>query len=281
MAGRGSYPHPVLDASDDVSSSFDVRNVYVAPSRHDIEITYEVRSDDPDLDALLAKGSLKHSFRWRCSATISSDEMAPEVVKRTASGYSLRGWIDQALVRGDVTGEVRIVVAEELRGHRWSRQHPDYGDASFDLLPGDVLADGGSITFDAKKQFDPLDPPIGSCFHFVRDTSRRKGIELSYVGDDTIDVLMPEVVYDRFLLLRHRPDLQIALVMLPTLIEALGFIRRTKDDELLGDRKWFVAIDELVTDCGGWDKSPIELAQKILGWPLDQALEQGLGPEED
>ena len=261
-------------------SDFKVINVLVDTSLQDIEITYEVRTDDPDLMRLLDKGYAVHSLRWRCSSTISAGEMEPVEYQRTPAGFKLRAWLDQQLVKGKVDADVRIIVKKELLNHRWTNQHDDYEDACFDLQPGDVLADGGSFSFDVEKMYDPLNPPVGSCFRFVRST-HRKGIKVAFDGNDTVDVQIPEETFDQFHLFGHRPDLQISLVVLPALLETLNFIKSNGEEEPLDDKVWFMEINNLVKARGGWDKSLLELAQKILENPIDTAIRAGLMPEEE
>ena len=282
MANRGSYPHPVVDSADDVSSDFEVTNPRIDSSQQDIEVTYDVRTDDPDLRRLLENGGAVHSLRWHCSSTISTGEMTPTEYQRTPTGFRLRAWLDQQQVKGRVDAHVRIIVAQELKNHRWIRQHADYGDANFDLLPGDVLADGGSFSFDAEKMYDPLNPPVGSCFRFVR-RPRHKGIKVAFEGNETVDVLIPEKTFDKFQLFSLRPDLQISLVVLPALMETLNFIKSNKEneEEPLGDKVWYVEIDKLVEARGGWQQSVFELAQKILENPIDMAIRTGLVSEEE
>ena len=281
MANRGSYPHPVIDAADDVASDFEILNVLVDPSQQDIEITYEIRTDDPDLIRLLDSGAAMHSLRWRCSSTISAGDMKPEVTHHTGTGFKLRAWLDQQSVIGDVVADARVILTNDLNGHRWQKQHSEYGDAQFDLLQGDILAEAGTFRFSADKLFDPLDPPIGSCFSFVRSTSRRKGILVTYDSDDTVNVQIPAMTFDGFKLFGHRPDLQIALVVLPALMDALRFIKENRDVEPLEDKAWYNAIDQLVDDRGGWDKNILELAQKILESPIDNAIRTGIETEEE
>ncbi len=282
MASRGSYPHPVIDIADDVSSDFNVINVLVDTSQQDIEISYEIRTDDPDLKHLLDNGYAVHSLRWRCSSTISTGEMMPEEYQRTPAGFKLRAWLDQQLVKGRVDADVRIIVAKELPNHRWTNQHADYGDACFNLQPGDVLADGGSFLFDAEKMYDPLNPPVGSCFRFVC-SPHRKGIKVAFDGNDTVDVQIPEETFGQFHLFGHRPDLQISLIVLPALIETLDFIKTNeeKEEEPLDDKAWYMEINKLVKARGGWNQSLLELAQKILENPIDTAIRAGLMSEEE
>lgn len=281
MASRGSYPHPVIDATDDVASDFEVLNVRVDPSQQDIEITYEIRTDDTDLIRLLDTGKAMHSLRWRCSSTISAGDMNPKVTHRTLTGFKLRVWLDQQLVKGNVVADVRVILTNDLNGHRWQKQHIDYGDARFDLLQGDILAEAGTFSFNAEKLFDPLDPPIGSCFSFKRSTSRHKRILVAYDSDDTVIVQIPAKTFDDFKLFGHRPDLQIALVVLPALMDTLRFIKENRDEEPLDDKAWFNAIEQLVEDRGGWDHNILEIAQKILESPIDTAIRTGIATEEE
>lgn len=281
MANRGSYPHPIIDAADDVASIFEILNVLVDPSQQDIEITYEVRTDDPDLIELLDSGAAMHSLRWRCSSTISAGDMKPEVTHRTPTGFKLKAWLDQQLVRGDVIADARVILTKDLNGHRWQNQHAEYGDAQFDLLQGDILAEAGTFNFSADKLFDPLDPPIGSCFRFVRSSSRHKRILVTYDSNDTVDVQIPAKTFDDFQLFGHRPDLQIALVVLPALMETLRFIKENSEEEPLEDKAWFNAIEQLVEDRGGWDQKLLELAQRILESPIDTAIRNGIATEDE
>lgn len=281
MTSRGSYPHPVIDTSDDVASDFEVLNVQITPTQQDIEITYEIRTDDPDLLDLLDRGYAMHSLRWRCSTTISTGEMKPEEYQRTPTGYRLKAWLDQQLVKGDVTSDVRIIVTQETKAHQWKRQHPDYEGASFDLQSGDVLADAGSFKFSADKLYDPLDPPIGSCFRFVRSTSLNKGIKVTFDSNETVDVQIPKKTFDDFKLFANRPDFQVALVVLPALMETLNFIESNRNEEPLDDKAWFISIEKLVEERGGWDQKKLDLAQRILENPIDTAIRAGLLSEEE
>ena len=281
MPLRGSYPHPVIDEADDVASDFEVLNVQVAPTQQDIEVSYEIRSDDPDLERLLAEGLAYHSLRWRCSSTISTGEMKPTVIRRTGTGYQLSAWLDQTLVKGDVRADVRVIVASSIPKHRWSRQHSDYGDARFDLRPGDVLVEGGALVFNAGKLYDPLDPPVGSCFEFKRIAHLHKKISLSFNGDEAVTVRIPAKTFDSLHHFVDRPDLQIGLIVLPALMQTLQFIRENRDQEPLDDKAWFRTIDGLVDELGGWDQTLLELAQKILDHPVDTAIRKSLFAEEE
>jgi hypothetical protein len=84
-------------------------------------------------------------------------------------------------------------------------------------------------------------------------------------------------------LLAPRPELQISTVVLPALIQAISFIQNTLKDgsEDLSDRVWFRAISEKADRLGGFEEQAIEIAQKILEYPVDRTLSLGANAEED
>lgn len=272
---RGSYPHPVLDDSDDVASYFEVSNVGVSPSFEDIELTFDARTNDPTLGGLLDSGRARYSLRWRCSATLATEELEPSVRMVIANGHQFEVWLDQRQVRGSVVADIRVLAVEPLQGFRWHRQHSDYGDATFDLRIGDVLADGGSFTFEASKLYDPLNPPIGSCFKFVKDKRVRRGIKVTFDDDEVVLVRLSSAAHRHLGMLTSSPELQISAVVLPALMEAISFIRDAKSDEPgedLSDRAWYRPISDAVERHGGFDERVVEVAQRILDNPIERTL---------
>lgn len=283
VSARGSYPYPVLDDSDDVASHISFFNLSVAPTVDDIEIRFQVRMDDPTITQLIEAGLARFSFRWKCGATLSSDELQPRIDQRHADSTGFIAWIPQERVRRTVTIEVKVVATDDIPDYRLARQHSDYGDSAFDVQSGSVLADGGYATFEAGKLFDPLHPPIGSCFRFVADTQNRRGIRVRWNDDEYVNVLIPTELMPGLAGLASRPDLQISLVVLPALVETIQYIKENTatDGEDLGSRHWYAAIVGLVNQVGSFDDRPLDLAQKILGNPVDRSLQLQLTLEED
>lgn len=280
---RGSYPHPVLDATDDVASNFEVSNIGVSPGIDIIDLTFDVRTDDPTLKCLLEEQQARISLRWHCSATLATGEGEPKVLASLADGHQFGFWIDQRQVSGIIDAEIRVLAIEPLSGFRWERQHADYGDAVFDLRVGDVLADGGLFTFAARKLYDPLNPPIGSCFKFVEAAELPKGIKVDFSDDDAILVRLSSDVHRNLGLLATRPELQISTVVLPVLVHAINFIQKNRQvtTEDLSDRIWFKAISDVVERIGSFDDDAIQIAQKILDYPIDRTLSLVADAERD
>lgn len=277
---RGSYPHPVVDASDDVAGEFEVFNVTVTPSIEDVELRFQVRMSDPDIQLLLDAGRARYSFRWTCSSTITVGELDHSVNATHADSTGYVAWIDQQQMRRAVRVEFRVLAADVIEGYRLGGQHPDYAGATFTLLPGDVLADGGYFEFEPDKLYDPLDPPVGSCFKFMSDSKQRRGLRVQFHDDEHVLVVFPEKLLPGFAALGNRPDLQVATVVLPALMQAIQFVKENLDPraggEDLTEKAWYQPIRGLVEDAGGFDNPPFELAQKILGNCLDSSLNRAL-----
>ena len=282
---RGSYPHPVLDTSDDVASSIELFNVSVTPTVEDVELKFQVRMTDPDIKALIDAGRARYNFRWKCSSTIDSGLLSEPRTVQYADSTGYTGWVDQQRIRRTVRVEVTIIAAEEIPDYQLTAQHPDYGGSSFHLQSGDVIADGGYFEFEPDKLYDPLKPPVGSCFRFVSNAKLRKGIEVRFHDDEYVIVEFPPESLVGFGALRAHPGLQVSLVVLPALMQTISFVKDNVDgvssDEDLSDKLWFKAITDLVAGVGSLEDPAFTLAQKILAHPLDASLFHSLDASED
>lgn len=281
---RGSYPHPVLDDSDDVASTFEVFNASITPTVEDVEIRFQVRMSDPDISSLLDAGQARYRIRWSCSSTIDGGVLDEPKTVHYADSVGFTGWIDQRRIRRTVRVEVAIIATSELTHYRLGAQHPDYGNADFHVQPGDVIADGGSFEFQPDKLFDPLNPPVGSCFKFVARSDLRKGLRVRFHEDDHVLVEFPEQRLAEFGAIADRPELQISLVVLPALMEAVSYIRQNADspgDEDLSDKLWYQALTKLIDGTGLPYDRPFEVAQRILGNPLDLVLTRLMEQEDE
>jgi hypothetical protein len=273
---RGSYPHPVLDTTDDVDAEIEVFNASFAPTRQDVEIKFQLRMTEPRIQDLINAGSARYSFRWSCTSTIANGELDAQVHMHHADSTTFIGWIDQEAIRGTVKVEFKIVATVPVEQYRLGGQHSDYGDASFHLQPGDILADGGVLEFEAEKLYDPLRPPVGSCFKFVADPTVKHGLRVRFHDDDHVIVAFPTQLLQGFGMLTNRQDLQISLVVLPALMETISYLRENEaaggHAEDLTDRKWYGPVTRLMAEARSHGQRPFELAQEILGNPLETSL---------
>jgi hypothetical protein len=259
-----------------VAASIEVFNVSITPAVDDVEVRFQIRMTEPRIQSLIKDGEAKYSFRWSCSSTIDNGDLGALAQMQYAESTGYVGWIDQERIRHTVRVEVKIIATSPLEQYRLETQHPDYANAAFAIMPGDVLADGGYFEFEPSKSYDPLKPPIGSCFRFESNSQLKRGLRVQFHDDEHVLVAFPENVLAGFGMLRERPDLQIGLVVLPALMETLTFIKENTaagdHGEDLTGKTWYTAISRLVEEAGSLDDSSFDLAQKILGNPLDSSL---------
>lgn len=284
MSLRGSYPHPVLDASDDINSTFEVFNLSYFPAVEDIEVKFQVRMNDPTLRKLIDAGDARLIFTWTCSSTLTSGELVSCAEQAYADSTGYTAFIDQRNARGMVRLNFRIIAVSFLPEYRPNLIHEDYGDAVFEVQPGAVLADAGEAEFSPEKLFDPLNPPVASCFRFVSEP-RIQRMLVKFDEDDAVIVSFPESAFSGLSALAHKPELQIGLAVLPALAETLHFIQSQERDEQteeLVDKIWYQAIKTLMVKHGlTFENPPIEIAQRLLGNPIIKALDVAEGEDHD
>lgn len=139
-----SFPIPVLGNGQgeerDVTSEWRVGNFTFASGTEDVTIHFRVFHDDPDLKRLLDNGDARIMARWKCSSTISSGYL--DLIRDTphADGATYVSSLDQRTVLGPVVVSVFAVAVRPVPDFRWSRQHEDYGDETFDVRTGDLLS---------------------------------------------------------------------------------------------------------------------------------------------
>lgn len=271
---RGSYPHPVLDSSDDVTSDIEVFNVSFIPAVEDVEVRFQLRMDDPDIQRLIDEGSAAIMVRWKCGATIDSEVIMDPPAAHHADSLGFTISIDQERIRSQVTINVGVIARKEIADYRLEAQHADYGDATFHVLPGDVLADAGDFVIAPDKLYDPLQPPVGSCFRFVGNPSLKKGIKVTFGDPEHVLVEFPTETLAAFGSLAAFPAAQVALVALPALAQTITYIRESAEngDADIAENIWHGAILELMKGAGKVDDQALTLAQKILGDPINAGL---------
>lgn len=278
MAIRGSYPHPVLDAgSDDVTTIFLMHDVKLQNFTETIDITFALDLSDSHLRALIAEDRAQISAKVTCSGTLYTRVLKLEPLKSNPHSATYHLTVPQDDVNGEVTVRVTINATTDFEGYRPSGQNPEYGDATFKIMAGDVLADAGDFTFIPGKTYDPMNPPLNSCFAFESVDTQRVGIDVDLSGTEQIVVRFPMDTFQRFNAERMRPDLQVSLVVLPALTHVLWEMQAAEGstDDDFQDRIWYRAIKATISKLGIENNSPIVQAQRILdGNPIDNALQQ-------
>lgn len=288
MAGpHGSFPHPVLGNADDVDSVFTVSNVVINTGVEDVEIIFDLVLDDDDILELISDDRAEIRANWSCAGTLSSSSMELTLLKTAHLTRTYRGFIDQRAIRGKVEISFRLIATGEIHDYQLTKQHPDYAGATFRVHPGDVLGEAGMITFDPTKKFDPLDPPVGSCFKISLNEKLAKGFELNLNNDDYVAIMTSPAQFEQARLLGGQPNFLISLLIFPALVEIVTIVQDVVrgGDRFAGysDADWFKAIQQLMDELprSSSEGMPTFIAQKLLEYPTERAARERIEMNED
>lgn len=284
---RGSFPYPVLDWTDDVDSTFKLLNVTKSPSTEDIVVRFDLETDDPDLWASVDSGELRIEFRVTCNATMLAGVLQDlTILSSRAVRRSYETSIPQDLVSGQVDIEIIVVAATSLQNFSWSKQHADYGGEEFEVDAGDVLAQAPLIKISAKKLYDPMNGPVGACFEFVEQPAQKRGMRVDLSHDEVVKVELATSLHSDLAQFSHRPQVLIAMIVLPALAETLGQLRLMRDDhDSVADSSWYQSLDRMLYDRTNQtllsEFEVLKTAQLLLEQPVDAAMKDLNTMEDD
>ena len=274
----GSFPHPVIGNGDDVHSQLLVEDqIVVTPTPEDVEIRFNIFTDDEQVEDLVTKGEAKFVFWWHCSSTFSSGMLEPFATRKTLHGWTFECSLDQREIEGPVAIDVELVAIQEIAHFSWTRQNADYQNAKFTLRPGDYLGLAGGFTFEARKLYDPLNPPLGSFFEIVEEAKQRTPIDLGFNKSEAVTVWVSSETATELRALGPLNETKIALVMLPALMET--FTRITLENSVEGgesfdDKEWYQALMKRAEDLNVDISKPLQAAQRFLANPTIGSLEE-------
>lgn len=281
---RGSYPHPVLDDSDDVGSNFRIRNGVVVSGTTSIELQFDVELDDPDLKHYLNSGDARLGVRWKCPSTLCLEQVTPQLVGDFGIYQRFRISMPHDRVSGTITAEPIITASRTITNYYLRKQSPDYGNATFLVQSGDVLATGGQFIFSAEKVFDPMLPPLDSCFQIREYVHLDSGFHVDTSADDYVVIGLAPTAFRHFQNLASKPEYQLATVMLPALIATLTVMEQEESSGEFQGKAWYRTLSSLIEQYNVEHEEPYKQAQKILEDPIGRSMAAEvslLGEDED
>jgi len=184
-----------------------------------------------------------------------------------------------------------IVATEDLPEYRNSNFHPDYGDNSFFVKKGDVLAVCNDIYFDATKNVDPLQN-VASIFR-VRPNPDPNATPFDIdLQDHYVIIQLSHQNFTAYSQLRSDQDKQSTLasmIVTPALVRIIEVIKSAGEDDFF-DLRWFKVVSRRLKDMGcdpskessAWkEDSPLILAQMLIGDPLSSSLQMMMDVEDE
>lgn len=270
-----SFPHPVLTPfRDDVTPNDFGFTVNVYPDADNFYIDVRFDYSNPSLTVLIGEGKAIHSVHMECMRNFFREifSFKPMTERITIRASELVG-------RVEVSGFIKA--QDLIESYQISGAHTDYGNAKFQIQPGDILAVAPTQVFDAYVDYDPL-KRISSILTICRSEELEEGAMKLDTSGERLIATLSQKDYDRYTDLKADPNLGPLLanqVVVPALLEAVHEIHDTSDDdfELEMAKRWFRSIFKKLEDDGinirTADTSAVEAVQLLLKLPLRRSLE--------
>lgn len=269
-----SLPYPVLGIQDDITPLLPQNAVNIAFKEEEdnflvsIDLTYT----NADIGQLIAAGKATYICECTCTKTFYRKDH-----------HSTTPHFDFTIPRHHVCGRINflcsIVVTQPIGAYHNQGFHEDYGDATFDMERGDLLAIFPEAWYDTELQYDKLQA-AGSFMQFNRNLDEKEEHTRFVLDRDKIEIVLPQALFDIY----DTPSIKSAAVVLHTsfVLNALTFALTAlgREPEKYSQYLWARAITyrmktekELqpygnIEDCDPQDV--LELAQKLLKNPYQR-----------
>lgn len=258
-----SYPHPVLGNGDDMAGNFSwVAECDIWADLVTIRPTYLLEHEG--LDELIRGGYACFTLEMQCWSTFyrKSFECLRNWTEITLPAQNLRWRVDLGFF---------VCSKKDLPEYRPVWLHSDYGNCTFSISRGDVLAIGGETSFVADKDFDPMRPPAGALMQICTLPLMSWPAEIDY-SDRKIKICLSKDDRKRYSgLPKSCEDMLHGLVVFPVLLDAL-YEWKKQGESNYANTEWFAKIWSIVSSKKLDDCVPFEMAQRILQDPISRAL---------
>lgn len=262
------YPWPVLGDGDAVSGTYSPINVKVNLGPDTVVIRGNFNLDNKTIQDLISSGRAEYLLQIKCIATHFR-----RCHLFTDSQFEVS--IPSADLRGIVSLEYFVIVTKDVQDYVNISAHLDYENATINLVPGDILADGGLEKFDAKKRY--AGTRNVSDFLEVVEGQHSFGPMIVDPGQDKIIVRLPSVDYSKLAGFNgsKKESLNSILqsgVAFPAILIAMqyAFEEPANYEQFM----WFSILKERAEKANiEWSKENIsDIVQTILKRPVERVL---------
>ena len=264
MATSKSYPFPVLGNEDDITGLFKPSLRYsLEPTS--IVIDCEFQLSNPTIEELLAKNMAAYLVQVECGNTFYRRTFTTTEPKLTIE-------IEAGDLRDKVDVSFCICATSSIPDYSPDGIHPDLAGEPTFVEKGDVLADGGTGSFMADKDFDPLKAPVSS-FMKIKEAEEKTGpMTIDYSGDQIVIRLSKDDYKNYAFSRKYAVSSLHASLVLPALIDAIYVINNKSDD--YDGQPWFTRIQQICRERDIDITDSLTAAQRLLGKPVERGLKE-------
>jgi len=258
-----NFPHPVLNLGDDIDGDFGVKLQVQADKEYiTISPTYHLRN--AGIEKLIDEKEAAFVLQVYCRGTMFRKsylayESVPDPVK-----------IQSVKLNHQVEADFFVCATKEIHEYRNENFTEDFGDYSFAIEPGDILAIGGSGKFYANKSPEEL-KAISSFMDIDTSGKKNKPFYNLYDGRKITILLSQEDynMYQKVMRNSYYINTLHSTIVLPALAEAIRFLE-SEDSDMYSDNMWYELLTDLKNEF--YEIDPLVTAQKILELPVNRSF---------
>ncbi len=261
-----SFPHPVVGNRDDVPGSSFQMTLTVTSDREFFYIDCSAGCSSKTLRGMLSRKQASYCLHVECSNTLYREAF-------NFMSDQHRVDIPARLLNGAVEVNSFIVSTAEKPSYRPDGVHSDYGDATFPIRSGNILAVGEGLSFEAEQEYDAL-RRVGSIMQIVESNDEADEEMRVDFTQAKIVIYLSKSDFRTYNKLKQIKDLQSHLtttIVLPVLAEALRAVA-ADPQEYVGLR--WAEILQHRREAEGLSASadPLHAAQVLLDNPIRRAM---------
>ena len=266
-----NLPYPVLGNGNDIRQILPADSVVInlSESKDTFDFSIRLKHENSDIQKLIDQGYAQYCCEVCCVRTMfrkSFLSSAPEIsfkIKKKEIFYKL-----------DI--KPSVIVVRNIAAYKNALQHPDYGDVSFEMEPGDFLVLFSSYHLSIEAYSENV-LSSGSIFKVFESTERE--VSWADFSGDYIKLYLPSKTFSSFCKINSnkniRNDIR-ACIVLPFLLNALYMYEENKH----GSLRWAITIkDRISTDkkLNGYDikdkSTVLSLVQELLDCSVEKVID--------
>src|SRR5215471_9413422 len=237
-----SYPYPVVGNRDDVPGAAFQAALEMTSDKQAVYLDAQIKCSSKTINDLVKKGDASFVIHVECSNTLyrKAFEFDEQTHRVQISSDSLNDAVEV---------NVFTRVKKNLSGYRVDKAHSDYGNVSFTVEKGDILAVGDGHVFYVEAPFDALSP-IGSIMQ-ITETQKDgdQPMQVQY-GGQKILIELSKKDFEDYKRLKATEGVSTALTMgivLPVLVDAIYFLQQSDEDD---DLRWVRSLKRRIDSVG-------------------------------
>lgn len=262
-----SYPHPVVGNRDDVPGAAFQGAVEMTSDQQQVYVDADIKCSSTTINDTVASGAAAFVLHVECSNTLFRRAYQ-------FSDSSHRVAIPADSLNDAVEVNLFVRALRNLDGYRVDKAHAEYGDASFQVKRGDILAVGEGHVFHIESSFDAMSR-IGAIMT-IKESPENGDVPMkAHFDGDKIVIFLAKKDFAEYRILKTHEGVADPLtttLVLPVLTEAFHVYQEDGEGEEDG-RRWVRVLARRIDQLGlEGEKNAMVVAQQLLELPVKRAL---------